>query len=296
MKAVALLLVLGACTDARHSITAAIDPPGATPAPRDEVEPAPPAQRRAVACPPRASWPERMACVEGGTFTLGNASGQPDEQPEGEVFVETFYMDMYETTNAEFETCIRRGGCRRPMRFRHFMDDDQPMVAVSWADAVRSCEQRGKRLPTDAEWEHAAGGPEDTEYPWGDDPRPCTGALVQTDAGHGCGTELTHRVGSLPAGHYGLFDMAGNVHEWTADWYSPCLRGCRRECGDACFGENPKGPCDGAASCPGHVLRSVRGGSWYWPLERARVSARRGAPPANYPHAHRFGFRCAKSL
>ncbi len=251
----------------------------------------------ALPCPPREQWPARMSCVEGGTFEVGSASGLPDEQPPGQVFVQTFFMDQYETTNAEFEVCIRRGGCTRPMRFRGFMGDQQPMVAVSWFDAVRHCEMNGKRLPTDVEWERAAGGPSHTTYPWGNDPtNVCAHANVKTEAGEGCGTERTANVGSYPVGPWGLYDMAGNVHEWVADWYSPCLRGCSRECGDACFGEDPQGPCAGAASCPRHVLRSVRGGSWYWPLERARVTARRGAPPANAPHAHRFGFRCAKSL
>jgi formylglycine-generating enzyme required for sulfatase activity len=102
-------------------------------------------------------------------------------------------------------------------------------------------------------------------------------------------------VASFPAGHWGLFDMAGNVHEWVQDRYSGCLRGCADECGDACFGEDPGGPCGGATPCKGHGLRSVRGGSWFWPLERARTTARRGSGAPNLG-PHRFGFRCARDL
>ena len=89
--------------------------------------------------------------------------------------------------------------------------------------------------------------------------------------------------------------MAGNVHEWVADWYSECLRGCDEECGDACFGENPKGPCGGGADrCPSHPLKSVRGGSWYWPLAYARAQTRRGSGCAEPgPAPFRFSL-CAR--
>jgi hypothetical protein len=79
------------------------------------------------------------------------------------------------------------------------------------------------------------------------------------------------------------------------DFHSDCYRGCDHECGDACFGRNPRGPCNGVAPCRGFALREVRGGSWYWPLERARATARRGSGPRNLG-PHRFGFRCARDL
>jgi formylglycine-generating enzyme required for sulfatase activity len=239
-----------------------------------------------------------MACVEGGEFVLGAEDGHPDEREPGEVYVDTFYMDVHEVTNAGFERCIQEGGCSRPMPFRRFMGDRQPVVAVSWFDAVRHCEMLGKRLPTEAEWERAASGPEHTRYPWGDDPdEGCARALYKDARGEGCGYERTRDVGSYAPGHWGLFDMAGSVHEWVWDRYSECLRGCENECGDDCFGRNPRGPCGDLREgrCPGHNLRSVRGGSWYWPLERSRTTARRGSGAPNRG-PHRFGFRCARDL
>ncbi|MCA9610209.1 MAG: SUMF1/EgtB/PvdO family nonheme iron enzyme [Sandaracinaceae bacterium] len=247
-------------------------------------------------CPPRDRWPEGMACVTGGTFLLGSDDGREDERVPGDVTISSFYMDLHEVTNEAYRACMAAGSCPRHARYVGFMGAQQPVVGVSWPGAAAYCASVGKRLPTDAEFERAARGPDRTIYPWGDDADdPCAHAVVRTRAGEGCGTEVTADVMSRPAGHYGLFDIAGNVHEWVADAYSPCLRGCRRECGDACFGTNPRGPCGGAAECPGHALRSIRGGSWFWPLERARGAARRGAHPENEA-GHRFGFRCASDL
>ena len=246
-------------------------------------------------CPPSDQWPEGMACIEGGTFTLGSEAGQPDEREPGEVTLSPFFMDLHEVANEEYESCVEARRCKKTMPYRGHMEPRQPRVATTWADAVAFCELNGKRLPTEAEWERAASGKAHTQYPWGDEPGGCEKAHVTDRRGHGCGSDTTLAVGSLPAGHFGLFDMAGNVHEWVADWYSPCLRGCVGECGDACFGSDPRGPCDGAERCPGRTKRSIRGGSWYWPEERARTTARRGADPRNEAN-HRFGFRCARDL
>ncbi|MBX3275200.1 MAG: SUMF1/EgtB/PvdO family nonheme iron enzyme [Sandaracinaceae bacterium] len=254
------------------------------------------AQPDPAACPPRAAWPDGMVCVPGGTFAIGSADGQPDERAPGEVTLRAFYLDVYEVTNEAYRACMEAGACPRHARYRAFLGARQPVVGVSWPGAVAFCAWAGKRLPTDAEFERAARGPDGTRYPWGDDAdEPCAHAVVRTRAGAGCGTDVTADVGSRPPGHFGVHDLAGNVHEWVQDRYAPCLRGCARECGDACFGADPRGPCGDAAECPGHPLRSIRGGSWYWPLERARGAARRGAHPANTA-GHRFGMRCARDV
>jgi formylglycine-generating enzyme required for sulfatase activity len=100
------------------------------------------------------------------------------------------------------------------------------------------------------------------------------------------------KVGIKPASLYGLKDMIGNSYEWVADWYTKSYE----KCGDACAGINPKGPCEGSAKyCKGHRRKVVRGGSWYWGVERNNAVYRRAHIPANKPAYHHFGFRCAAS-
>ena len=235
--------------------------------------------------------PTHMACVHGGWFERGSTR-EDNEGSVARIFVRTFWMDRHEVTNALYAECVDAGVCEAPFPYREFRRPAQPVVAMHWRDADAYCRWRGQRLPTEAEWERAARGPDSTIFPWGDEPTPCVHANVKDNRGHGCGTETTHDVGSMPAGHWGLFDMAGNVDEWVADWYAPCYAGCPDECGEACAGEDPRGPCGGAAECPGRRLRVVRGGSWWWPITHATGTYRRGKPPVNAVH-HRYGFRCA---
>jgi formylglycine-generating enzyme required for sulfatase activity len=239
-----------------------------------------------------------MACVPGGTFRRGSDDGPSNQAPAADVTVSTFFLDTHEVTNAEYAECVEAGVCRRLVRFPGYMGARQPAVGMRWADADAYCRWRGKRLPTEAEWERAASGPDDARFPWGGSAEePCARAIVRTREGRGCGTGTTWPVGSRDPGPWGLYDMAGNVWEWVADHYSWCYRGCRRECGDDCFGENPRGRCgDPHAECPqslGH--RTVRGGSWWYPIDRATTTSRRGVPGDN-PNPHRFGFRCAADL
>ena len=191
-----------------------------------------------------------MACVQGGTFMLGDERGRPDERAPGQVYVDTFFMDRTEVTNAQYVPCIESGRCKKPMPFRGFGRPEQPVVAVSWFDAVAHCEMLGKRLPTEAEWERAAAGPDDTRYPWGDEPGDCSAVVVKTDKGDGCGTGRTANVGSRPAGHFGLFDMAGNVHEWVLRPLQLLLARLRQGVRRRLLGVNPRGPCGGEQKCP----------------------------------------------
>ncbi|MCC6876334.1 MAG: SUMF1/EgtB/PvdO family nonheme iron enzyme [Sandaracinaceae bacterium] len=249
-----------------------------------------------AACP--SSVPEGYACVPGGRYVRGSDDGPENERPASEVSVSTFLMATHEVTNARYRECVAAGSCRAAMRFPGYLGASQPAVAMRWQDADAYCRWRGARLPTEAEWERAATGPDEHRYPWGDDRNnPCERAIVKTSRGRGCGREVTWPVGSLAPNAYGLYDMSGNVWEWVSDHYAPCYRNCNHECGDACGGRDPRGPCGGGdRPCPeARGQRIVRGGSWWYGIERATVTARRGVPGDN-PNPHRFGLRCAMDL
>lgn len=249
----------------------------------------------AVAC---QTAPAGMACVPGGSFRRGSDDGPEDTRPAQDVWVQTFYMDTYEVTFADYQDCVRAHKCPRSRpHYRDFSRPRQPMVGVSWFDAVAYCEAMGKHLPTEAEWEKAARGTDGRLYPWGNEPATCELAVIKDETGRSCGVKKrggrpnkgrTWEVGQKPPGIYGLYDMAGNSWEWVYDWYSKSYG----KCGEACAGPDPRGPCDGAERCPGHRFRVVRGGSWYWDASYATTIYRRRHWPANEPY-HHFGFRCA---
>ncbi|HRP68546.1 MAG TPA: SUMF1/EgtB/PvdO family nonheme iron enzyme [Turneriella sp.] len=255
-----------------------------------------------------------MACIPAGDFIRGSNDYLDDEKPEEKVYISEFYIDKTEVTNKEFNECLAAGKCRECMKNGkcdyigprygwRYKKDNQPVSGVSWFTAKEYCEFRGKRLPTEAEWEKAARGPQGNIYPWGNEPATCKNAIIEEGKGDkvikGCVEKHlepvwhmpTAPVASRPAGVYGLYDMAGNVHEWVNDWYAKSYSAC----GDACRGKDPQGPCGGAEKCPGYTMRSVRGGSWWWQAEHARGSKRRANVPGNTPSVdyHHFGFRCA---
>jgi formylglycine-generating enzyme required for sulfatase activity len=253
--------------------------------------------------PCRAEPPTDMACVPGGPFVRGTDTGPADAAPAATVFVQTFYMDRYEVTFEQYRSCVARGKCRHAYpNYPDFDHPRQPMNGVRWFDAVAFCEAAGKHLPTEAEWEKAARGPDGETYPWGDAPADCTRAVIEDARGKSCGVPQRNShepekgrpeiVGSRPPGRYGLFDMAGNSWEWVADWYSPSYGAC----GQACLGSDPLGPCGGASPCRKHALRVVRGGSWFWGATHASGFFRRAHTPENAPVYHHFGFRCAASV
>jgi formylglycine-generating enzyme required for sulfatase activity len=257
----------------------------------DDAAPATPA---VIAC---GTAPANMACIPGGPFERGS-DAEAAATPVATVWVQTFYLDIDEVTVADYGTCVTAGKCPKARaRYRDFSRPRQPMNGVSWHDAVAYCAYAGKRLPTEAEWEKAARGTDGRTYPWGDEPATCARAVIKDKKGRSCGVPQksptpdkgrTWEVGQMPATLHGLRDMAGNSYEWVADWYSKSYAAC----GADCAGVDPKGPCGGAAECPGHAHRVVRGGSWYWGASHATTFHRRKHVPANKPF-HHFGFRCA---
>ncbi len=265
--------------------------------------------------------PAGMVCVPGGKGVIGRAVSDPAELKKGArtvfeawdnesshavmgsdageqvVELSPFYMDTYEVTNEDYAKCVKAGVCRQFHNFNHplyngFRGPKQPAVPVSWEMAHTYCKWAGKRLPTEAEWEFTArGGPQGTVYPWGNEAPDCSKAYYR-----GCrksGIDRTQDVGSYPANHYGVHDMAGNGFEWVNDWASECREGCAKPCGPACSGRDPKGPCSGKYPCDGHALKVLRGGSFWWPADYMKGWARRLERIQS--GGNRLSFRCASS-
>jgi sulfatase modifying factor 1 len=253
---------------------------------------------RALPC---ATPPAGMACIPGGPFIRGSDDGPDNTRPRATIWSQTFYMDLHEVTHAQYKQCEAAGRCAKAgPRYDDYDRPRQPIVGVSWHDAVAYCAAHGKHLPTEAQWEKAARGPDGAVYPWGDEPATCERAVIKEKRRRSCGVAKqgerpdkgrTFEVGSKPPGVYGLYDMAGNAWEWVADWSSPSWAAC----GAACAGVDPLGPCAGATPCKRHHEKIVRGGSWYWEGPLAAGYVRRPHVPKNRPY-HHYGFRCAASV
>jgi formylglycine-generating enzyme required for sulfatase activity len=215
-----------------------------------------------------------MVYVQGGKFEMGSAEGNDDERPVHTVALDAFWIDRTEVTNAQYALCVGDGICDEAsfVNDADLNGDDYPVVGVSWYDADTYCEWVDARLPTEAEWEYAARGPEGHIYPWGDEDPTCDLAQYGECSGR------TVPVGSLPDGASwcGALDLAGNVWEWVADWYGDYPSGVLT---------NPTGPSSGE-------WRVLRGGSWYNDPEDVRGAFRVRYLPGT--RLGSLGFRCAR--
>jgi len=226
------------------------------------------------------------ALVPAGCFEMGDAidEGNPDELPVHTVCLSRFYMDVHEVTNARYKECVDAGVCPGPSDyssetraayFGNTVYEDFPVIYVDWYKADAFCAWKGKRLPTEAEWEYAArGGLSGKPFPSGD-------WIDGTEANYWDSGDPwdndTAPVGYHTPNGYGLYDMAGNVYEWTSDWYS-----------DTYYSESPvddpQGPETGTMS-------TLRGGSWDDPPFHIRVTERH--PDPRSMTYWNVGFRCA---
>lgn len=226
-----------------------------------------------------------MILVQRGNFTMGSNNGDSDEKPIHTVFLDAYYIDKFEVTNALYEACVDTDACRPPAKADSFTRssyygnpqyNDYPVVYVDWNMAKAYCEWREARLPTEAEWEKAARGTEARIYPWG------SGLDCQKAKYNRC-DDGTSNVGAYESGisPYGVHDMSGNVWEWVADWYSATYYGT------SVVNRNPSGPESGQS-------KVLRGGSWTKSDFDLRASNRLKFAPgsANFD----IGFRCANGI
>ena len=256
--------------------------------------------------------PLNLARIPAGDFLMGASDAEEDERPVHRVDVSEFFIGRFPVTHDEYAQFIRATGYPAPSIHKlpliasgvpdgvfkeharsYVWEDDRPpaghgshpVVLVRYDDALAYCRwlsdtlSRVVRLPTEAEWEKAArGGVHGQRYPWGDDidPSRChflADPLVKNQRG-------TRPIGEYPPNAYGLYDMAGNVWEWVADWHSDDYYSA----GDT---RDPRGPESG-------TMRIVRGGSWVnEDVGMLRCAYRHKVPPDTYAYSVGFRIVCA---
>jgi len=249
-----------------------------TPVVVNPTTPAPPTSARPIPAPPKRGSTDGMALIPAGQFTMGNnePAAPWNEKPARTVYVDAFYLDMTEVTNQQYQQFIDATGHAKPRYWSdsRFNKPDMPVVGVTWEDAMQYAAWIGKRLPSEAEWEYAArGGLNGAKFPWGNEE-----AKERAWFGKPYSYGASTKVAAFATNGYGLFDMAGNVAEWCADWF-------RDDAYRDSVLNNPTGPATGTGQ------KVVRGGAWYEDSYYLRCSARKGMASATYSNT--VGFRCA---
>jgi iron(II)-dependent oxidoreductase len=268
-------------------------PPPSTPTPRPTNTPAliptPSAAETEAAtagpadtpAPAAAPVTQDMVEIPAGAFTMGSDDSDPEDAPAHAVDLPAYQIDRFEVTNADFAAFVDATGYTTDAEKadkKSWREDfaegkeTHPVTRVTWNDATAYCEWLGKRLPTEAEWEKAARGAEGLRFPWGNEADPSKANVKAT------GLRGTAAVGSFGAGAspYGVEDMAGNVWEWTADWYQAYAGNTT---GDPYYGEQ---------------CRATRGGGWF-DEEPQLTTFNRNCSDPNQAASDELGFRCAIS-
>jgi formylglycine-generating enzyme required for sulfatase activity len=254
----------------------------------------------------------KMSLIPAGSFLMGsNDDDIKDIAPSHELYIDAFYMDVYEVTNEQFASFLNDSRPQEGVKFKRWdwvvirndleteerftwwpteiiYEDGKyvafegfkknPVVTASWYAAEAYCRWAEKRLPTEAEWEKAArGGLKKKRFPWGNE-IPTGGVVFDKVWRDNMVPAPTGKVGNYYSNGYGLFDMAGNVWEWVSDWYDPDYYGKSPD-------NNPKGPKSGE-------LKVLKGGAWHNMAMALRVAIRNAEYPLENGDA--VGFRCAK--
>jgi sulfatase modifying factor 1 len=272
--------------------------------------------------PVAVEQPPGMVLVHAGEFTMGSTTGFANEQPVHTVYLDAFYIDKYEVTNAQFQQFIDAGGYTTPAYWstagwsertsrgwtqpEYWSSGDYhsgpawpnfPVNGVSWYEAEAYANFAGKRLPTEAEWEKAARGTDQRTYPWGDSINGSRANYWDSGDPYDNGTTPVGfyrgpQPFSQPLGQpfqtvdspspYGAYDMAGNVWEWMADWYQSDYYSVSPS-------SNPPGPASGRS-------RVVRGSAWNIDTIFLRSATRLSNLSYPYIRLYNVGFRCARTL
>ncbi len=243
---------------------------------------------------PTTTCDPEMIFVPAGPVTLGSDDGEPYEKPVRTVNLSAYWIDRNEVTVAAYAECVSGGACSAPTGSHPHAPScnwgsprarSHPINCVDWYHGQAYCAWRGKRYPTEAEWEKAARGTDERTHPWGEAIPTCDYAVrYDVDAGgFACDRNSTWPVGSKPAGAspYGAVDMAGNVWECVNDWFHPSYYSVSPV-------DNPPG------LDPGHyVVKSLRGGGWDTLHDHLRAWSREAGEPTGW--GYHTGFRCARA-
>lgn len=277
---VVFLLVLLAC--AAMPIVAILR--GTTVTPYEKPEPGAEVESVVDGAPGEEPIPDEMVAIPAGPFVRGTENGGFDEQPQRTIRLDAFSIDRHEVTNHQYQQFVLATGHRKPGLPARYAKSggkmkgaNQPVVYVSWDDATEYCRWKGKRLPTETEWEKAMRGSDGRLWPWGNKEQPNGANWARVQDGY----EVSAPVGVFQADRspYGIMDGAGNVIEWVADWYDETYYKSSPE-------QNPPSPEYG-------TYRVLRGGGYTTTGGDVRITSRSKMMPDFRDET--IGFRCAIS-